>query len=756
MLSLLVPYASVVSPEYFGTDISMSNAFSGILIFVFIFILSGKKLPVTMWIIIAFGLFSLLASSGKYLPVREFLFHHAPGMNMFRMPFVFVIFFILGILLAAANGLGQFLESPETGRKRVSVVTWIITAIFSIMLIFSFSKTTFNDILNSVQVYEHQDSHGMSSLYANILLNSIIQLLILLLFLFFLYRNKLSGSLKNIVIFLILIEMIISVQLNIHYTVVTDYDPAGIHCELAGKPSGFPVPAPVNISENSDKSASFGPLVTNTNIFSKNISSEGFNSFLLISYEYLFDSLPLLKDAVLYNPPVYLSGKAGLYDKAVLKKTTLPDPSAVYLPDSVYRQFKASGIRHNTNDTAWISSFTPYKITACCSISSDQFITLIQSDYPGWEVFADNKPVKHYTSAGMFISAFIPAGTTTVDFVYSNIPVLIVAVVSYTAFAVMLIMLVVILALRKFRQDKREGREYIFLIGLIIVLLTTGLIYKNSKLAKRRNDKITFTGKLTGLVSHNQNLSSTFVLNVEDPGLLEKISNKQHPAGNIYYFRFGGKNELPDFNHLIENQESNKFIYACSDVYSPAEAIELIRMFYPEITGHYSYGVYSILCFERNNDYKRTCRFYSNNDFESGYPLWTHSVNQYDSLHACSGKYSCRLDANNPFSSTFIAESVRMSLSDNCLINVTADACIPEGSKVFLVIDIQRQGKQISYESADVSGFTADNRIWNKVILTKIIRNEIQPDDVLKIYAWNNGKTTVYIDNLAVMVDKRP
>jgi len=58
LLSLLVPYATVIDPDFFSTDISMRNAFTGIIIIVFFMDFSFRKKHPVLNIILVFGMVS--------------------------------------------------------------------------------------------------------------------------------------------------------------------------------------------------------------------------------------------------------------------------------------------------------------------------------------------------------------------------------------------------------------------------------------------------------------------------------------------------------------------------------------------------------------------------------------------------------------------------------------------------------------------------------------------------------------------------
>ena len=107
-ISFILPFASIRNMEFYGTDLSMSNAYFGLLTLVFFLTGLMIKRPKLVNLFLFWGLFCLTASVGSALPVREFLYHYIPFMNLFRFPALFRIFFILSFIIVAGFAFDEW------------------------------------------------------------------------------------------------------------------------------------------------------------------------------------------------------------------------------------------------------------------------------------------------------------------------------------------------------------------------------------------------------------------------------------------------------------------------------------------------------------------------------------------------------------------------------------------------------------------------------------------------------------------------
>lgn len=304
-ISFLVPFATVKSPDFLGTDISMANAYIGLvpLCFLLFFPFVCKKR--IHWFILVGSLFFMAASMGNALPVRELLYEYVPLMNLFRFPSVFRLFFMMGFLILAAYGFDFFLKATDTRKYMFPVLVFILLCLVGLFL-FGLSqsppdmKRFVTEELFSFNFYNVQSQHLVFHSLAQIL----FWILLFLIFLFFRFKHWILC----IILVFSFAELIFAARLNAPYTVFYHEHPMGLVREVEKSfTAGFPIPELKPVGNFNDLMYHQGPFWHNTNTLHKTISADGFNSFQLQDFE-SFENLPVdLKQDILSRPVVFLA-----------------------------------------------------------------------------------------------------------------------------------------------------------------------------------------------------------------------------------------------------------------------------------------------------------------------------------------------------------------------------------------------------------------------------------------------------------------
>lgn len=409
MISFLFPFSVVKEAAFFDTDLTMTNSYAGFFIFVFFIFSFFRKKSLTENIILCFGLFALIASFGRYTPLREWLYHFVPGMNLFRFPSFFSIFMLLAIILTGARSLEGFVQDPLKRKKAFFIILVIILSISGGFLAFSIKNIDFSHpgILSG-------DAFHKSTFAEHLFINVLVMLIFFSIFIFLIKKKKLRPS---VILVLVALDMVVAVQLNAYYTVCSpDAKPSEMRKILKTQPTGFPIPNMNPVCENRDGGAMPSPFWRNTSIFRKQISENGFNSFQLSNYREFTEKHPVLKDSVLKNPIIYNSDHLFSSEKAdnPVSKTDL------FVDKLTYERLKNQQLTVNPSDEFKIISFSPLMIHVKTRTKNSSILTLLQNNFPGWEVRIDQHSVSQFTSNFMFISVVLPEGEHSVSFEYRN------------------------------------------------------------------------------------------------------------------------------------------------------------------------------------------------------------------------------------------------------------------------------------------------------------------------------------------------
>ncbi len=440
LLSLLTPFATVNGQEFFNTDPSMSNIYFGIGMLPFIIVFLVQKKDRLDYFLLMFASICLLASMGNYTPVHKFIFEYIPLMNLFRFPSYFSLFTVIIVLLLAGKKIEQFTLEPKKLKETITYSFASIGAIIIIILFYSIIKNNgrpFFFLGNYPTIF---DFLSASSLYQNIILQGIIQLISILIILYTIRRY----NQKWLTVFatVTLINLFISAQLNIGYVGFSSASPKELKEYLATLPKDYPAPAKNKIIENTEEIGQKHGLYRNTSIFHKRVGEGVFNSYAFSNYALLKDSFPNLYHSMLSNELIYFSKNVLPESKLRTSDTSEINNTTIVLKDTDHT--KAIAVLSNTGEDSMVVNnyevieYGPNKIIANVNTGSNRILTLLQSNYTGWHAYIDNKETDILLSNLLTMSILLPEGKHEVKFQYNNKPIIIGAIISLISLMIVL------------------------------------------------------------------------------------------------------------------------------------------------------------------------------------------------------------------------------------------------------------------------------------------------------------------------------
>ena len=436
LISLLIPFSTVKNPEFFNTDLSMANVYIGLIVLIFAISFLLKRNKLEFYLIRLIPIICLLASFGDFLPVREYLYEHVPFMNLFRFPSYFSYFTQLAFFLFAALGISHFIKKPATERIKLQWLGFPVLAGLLSLFILSLFKIDLQTFSFRHFPSDFHETLAKSGFFEHIFLQAFIQIIILSVFIIFLRSG--SKLMLKWIILLIVMDMIVSVQLNVFYTGVSHKKPKALKEQIEKLPGGFPIPSGKIIKQN-DGSRVFLPVWRNTGIFYKEIHYDGFSSFWLNNYVELFNNYPNLSTAILNNELVYLSDQLFPYDSLSDSSIRLKDHLHLHFKNAT--ELKTDSFKLFPDDTVHITNFSPNKIELKTQTNNKVLLTLLQSNYPGWEVRVDGVQKEIIPSNILYMSVVIPSGQHKVVFKYRNPVVKASFFISYSFLLLLLIIL---------------------------------------------------------------------------------------------------------------------------------------------------------------------------------------------------------------------------------------------------------------------------------------------------------------------------
>lgn len=438
-LSFLLPFASIKNDALYLTDISMRNAYFGIfgLILMITALVTTKDRK--QWAVIAASFLCLLISFGPYLPLRKWLYEYVPLMRLFRFPALFRIFFLIGFILIASMTFQRVLAAPKNYLSWLKAVTVVVILAIVVPLCYELHKY---GLAGDYKMMFHNISQFLahSLFYQHIVVQSIIQLLLLLVFLGILYFRNARYLNTVTVLLLCAADLVIATQLNMYGTVTDTLSCTEINNKTTFMPEGFPVPGnhnPMAVHNDFMYHEQMKPIVNNLSIFMKDVAIDGYNPFMLNNYNTLCDNP--IKDSVWANPYLYFA-----YSVVPITGTgSLPSRHTAAVTGDVYSNLRKQVFAAGDSDKVEVLTFEPGNITATAHLLHTAILVLQQSDYPGWRVLVDGRETAHFTSAYSNISLVLQPGVHNVAFRFAPKIPFVFFVLSMLVFAIMVLSLAI-------------------------------------------------------------------------------------------------------------------------------------------------------------------------------------------------------------------------------------------------------------------------------------------------------------------------
>jgi len=467
LISFLLPFSTLKYESLGSVDTSMINHYFGLIPLLFFGLSITRKRTAAEYLILGFGLV-IFASSFQAMQVREFLFRFVPMMNLFKHAAFIRVFGLLAFILLAANYFSWFQQNFEKEKKKVLLLGSLLGAALLFIIVYSFGNTSLDEIREVLRSNPWEDLLKAMPFYQHVLFHAVLQLIIVGLFLAIIINHKKIKFPFRLIFVLFVIEMVVSVQLNIAVSVAdTNLKPSRMDKDLALFPERFPIPVNNKIIYNDNQHVIFSPFWRNTYIFSKQVSFDAFSSFRLDSYNKLYDHYPNLRKAVLNNHLFYFSDS--IFPISKFDDSEIDPQSAskwLFVDDKDYESLSGQKTQADPADRIVIKAFSPNKVVAETETRHDQFLTMIQTHFKGWEAFIDDQATPIYTSNHNYRTIFLPKGKHVVSFEYKNNTVLILYILSNLLF--LLIALLLLGAL--LREKKGFGKMYIWIPAVILLL----------------------------------------------------------------------------------------------------------------------------------------------------------------------------------------------------------------------------------------------------------------------------------------------
>ncbi|MBI5218945.1 MAG: glycosyltransferase family 39 protein [Bacteroidia bacterium] len=244
----------------------------------------------------------------------------------------------------------------------------------------------------------------------------------------------------------------------------------------------------------------------------------------------------------------------------------------------------------------------------------------------------------------------------------------------------------------------------------------------------------------------------TRTINIHAPYYIDYYLNRQHEKVAFVKYNFSEQEDLVELISIVNQRTTPYFLYAYSNVENTLEIYEIIREKYPRIREQKKYFGSSVILFEKDSTCKRTSLFSTFNDFERHCNYWESNKSLFDSSVFLSGGKSYKIDSVTMYSATFAIKNSELKPADSCLVSISVNGFLTKNATAELVLSVEKKGREKENEwySSALHKYIKEHGKWGKVYLTKYLKGDLSPEDIIKVYVWNTGKNNVYIDDFKI------
>ena len=413
-ISYLFPNSALKAQQIPYTDIMMKNSYVGLFVFILFLLSFFKKYSRVQKLILGVIIFSFLFSLGDAFPLQKFAYQFLPFFNTFRHPSTMRLFTSLGIILLAAFHTQRILdEGIEKYYKQFRTIAFVLAVLFALLIIGMVCKSDVQKKITDILSMPYNlklifDSIDFNSLLT---LECFFQLAFVLLFLIII-----KGKRKFFLVPLLILNSVMFCWLSLPFTVVSQVRTQTINRYLDPFPDNYPYPRMeegIHAFEISD--SIHIPAEGYRNFYSKKIAIQDHAVTPTINKDYeIFCGNKDLRKIMDNYPFVYFADTILENSSALPSFKQSNDQKIAIVANPLNLNQKVIEPRRSIN----LIKFGPNQFSFESEINSMSLLNIFQQYNHNWHVIINGKSVQLIKTNIAFMGVIIPAGKSTIEFIY--------------------------------------------------------------------------------------------------------------------------------------------------------------------------------------------------------------------------------------------------------------------------------------------------------------------------------------------------
>jgi len=406
-ISLLLPLSIVKNEQFFQSDLSLRNSYTGISILLFFTIACiGRK---NNWqkFFLYMALFFFLLSIGGFF--KNIFYKIFPLLGYVRLNGEYRIFALFSIILIGAIQLDKYFDNDTRFKKQKNILVYLFAIVLFSSLLWSVFKIISGEsilLLSKQQQWPANFTgklkYGLDhlSFYDCVLIQSLFQL-------FFLWQiNKaLNKGKSDKLILWVVIDMIIASLLVIPFTGAGKASVAQVQVVLNQSPKGIPLPNLQPVYNNPTLPTTENEYIGSWSMFSKQIGNT--------------KEVPY---------PIQLKNM-----KAFFANTEQQNDSLYFSKPFVFIKNKKA------HEQVKLISFEPCKIELLAQTVKRDTLLLQQNYYAYWSAYVNDKEVPISIDGKTFMSIPLEKGNNKVQFFFKPGKIKLALCISFIVFTTLLL-----------------------------------------------------------------------------------------------------------------------------------------------------------------------------------------------------------------------------------------------------------------------------------------------------------------------------
>ncbi len=236
--------------------------------------------------------------------------------------------------------------------------------------------------------------------------------------------------------------------------------------------------------------------------------------------------------------------------------------------------------------------------------------------------------------------------------------------------------------------------------------------------------------------------------NCNDPSYLRFFEKDGVDSIPYDLIGFNSESSIIAARELISNKNYNSILLSFANVPIPKEVIELARIHFPKVLEQKRFYNSEVLHLGKSMDERQYDRKY--NPLNNTTNNWRLDMEQRDSSTFHTLPSSFKVEKENTYPLTFEGQIKDLFKKGEKDLVISTWLKFPENASGILSIDISREGESFFWRGYEIAPYRKNNE-WFHLIKVLSLEKEIQAEDKIKIFVWNNNQSEFWVDDFELI-----